>query len=62
MHINRDLWDGWTQDYEEVIIPPAKAIPPRATERLIPVSELDLLPRGCFPVRCSRFGDVALLD
>ncbi|KAH9940596.1 Sec63-domain-containing protein [Amylocystis lapponica] len=37
------------EDYEEVIIPPAKAVPPRLTERLIPVSELDPLAQGSFP-------------
>ncbi|KAJ7437833.1 Sec63 Brl domain-containing protein [Mycena galericulata] len=37
------------QDFEEVIIPPARPVPPRATERLIPVSELDPLARGSFP-------------
>ncbi|KAI0960008.1 hypothetical protein AcW1_004658 [Taiwanofungus camphoratus] len=37
------------EDYEEVIIPPAKAVAPRTTERLIPVSELDPLARGSFP-------------
>ena len=38
------------QEYEEVIIPPARPVPPRATERLIPVSELDDLAKPCFPV------------
>lgn len=38
------------QDYEEVVIPPAKTVPPRASERLVPVSELDALARGSFPV------------
>ena len=38
------------QEYEEVIIPPAKSIPPRAEERLIPVSELEELVKGCFTV------------
>ncbi|CDO68689.1 hypothetical protein BN946_scf184652.g16 [Trametes cinnabarina] len=37
------------QDYEEVVIPPAKAVPPRASERLISVSELDPLAKGSFP-------------
>ncbi|KAG6378847.1 Sec63-domain-containing protein [Boletus reticuloceps] len=37
------------EDYEEVVIPPAKAVPPRESERLIPVSELDELARGSFP-------------
>ncbi|KAI9000894.1 Sec63-domain-containing protein [Trametes punicea] len=37
------------EDYEEVVIPPAKTVPPRASERLIPVSELDPLARGSFP-------------
>ncbi|KAI9467219.1 Sec63-domain-containing protein [Lactarius psammicola] len=35
--------------YEEVVIPPAKKVPPRATERLIPVSELDDLAKRSFP-------------
>jgi antiviral helicase SLH1 len=38
------------QDYEEVIIPPAKAIPPRLNERLIRISELDPLVQGSFLV------------
>lgn len=38
------------QEYEEVIIPPAKPIPPKADERLIPVSELEELVKGCFTV------------
>lgn len=39
-----------TEDYyEEVVIPPAKTIPPRATERLIPVNKLDELAKRCFP-------------
>ncbi|KAH9938549.1 Sec63-domain-containing protein [Fomitopsis serialis] len=37
------------EDYEEVTIPPARAVAPRATERLITVSELDSLARGSFP-------------
>lgn len=41
------------KDYEEITIPPARATPPRATERLIPVSELDALAKGSFPV-CFR--------
>ncbi|KAI0335591.1 Sec63-domain-containing protein [Cubamyces sp. BRFM 1775] len=36
-------------DYEEVTIPPARTVPPRASERLIPVPELDPLARGSFP-------------
>ncbi|EIW61251.1 Sec63-domain-containing protein [Trametes versicolor FP-101664 SS1] len=38
-----------TEDYEEVTLPPAKTVPPRATERLIPVTELEPLARGSFP-------------
>ena len=38
------------QEYEEVIIPPARPVPPRLTERLVPIAELDGLARGCFPV------------
>lgn len=51
------LWSSFSQsasyslqDYEEVIIPPAKTVPPRESERLMPVSELDELARGSFPV------------
>ncbi|KAI0660865.1 Sec63-domain-containing protein [Cubamyces menziesii] len=36
-------------DYEEVTIPPARTVPPRASERLISVAELDPLARGSFP-------------
>lgn len=39
------------QDFEEVIVPPTKAVPPREAERLIPVSELPPLAKGSFPVR-----------
>ncbi|KAI0082569.1 Sec63-domain-containing protein [Panus rudis PR-1116 ss-1] len=39
----------YTEDYEEVTIPPARPVPPRASERLIPVSELDDLAKGSFP-------------
>jgi len=38
------------QEYEEVIVPPARPVPPRAEERLIPVSELEELVKGCFAV------------
>ncbi|KAI0049650.1 Sec63-domain-containing protein [Auriscalpium vulgare] len=37
------------ETYEEVVIPPAKAVPPRSTERLISVSELDHVAKGSFP-------------
>jgi hypothetical protein len=33
-----------------MIIPPARAVPPRAAECLIPITELDPLAGGCFPV------------
>ncbi|KAF8623442.1 hypothetical protein AX15_006384 [Amanita polypyramis BW_CC] len=36
------------EDYEEVTIPPAKPIPPKFNEKLIPISELDPLVRGSF--------------
>ncbi|KAF8165208.1 Sec63 Brl domain-containing protein [Crassisporium funariophilum] len=36
------------EEYEEVIIPPAKPIPPMTAERLISVSELDPLVKGSF--------------
>ncbi|TCD67667.1 hypothetical protein EIP91_012033 [Steccherinum ochraceum] len=39
----------YQEDYEEVTIPPATAVAPRATERLISVSELDPLAKGSFP-------------
>jgi len=39
------------QYYEEIVVPPPKAIPPRATERLVPIDELDDLARKSFPVR-----------
>jgi antiviral helicase SLH1 len=42
-----------SQEYEEVIVPPAKPVPPRVAERLIPVNELDPLARGSFPVSLS---------
>ncbi|KAJ8523515.1 hypothetical protein ONZ45_g38 [Pleurotus djamor] len=35
--------------YEEVVLPPAKPVPPKSTERLITVSELDPLVKGSFP-------------
>ncbi|KAG8829512.1 hypothetical protein FRC17_006484 [Serendipita sp. 399] len=35
-------------DYEEVTVPPAKTVPPRSTERLIPCSELPPLAKGSF--------------
>ncbi|TFK76028.1 Sec63-domain-containing protein [Pluteus cervinus] len=37
------------EDFEEVIIPPAKPVPPRASERLVLVNQLDNLAKGCFP-------------
>lgn len=39
------------QEYEEVIIPPARPVPPRVTEQLVPISKLDDLAKGSFPVR-----------
>ncbi|KAJ2920149.1 hypothetical protein MD484_g373, partial [Candolleomyces efflorescens] len=36
------------KEYEEVVIPPAKVVPPRATEHLVQIAELDPLARGCF--------------
>lgn len=38
------------QEYEEVTVPPARTVPPRDNERSIPVSELDDLAQGSFPV------------
>ncbi|KAJ3793124.1 Sec63-domain-containing protein [Lentinula aff. detonsa] len=37
------------EEYEEVIIPPSRPVPPKQTERLVPITELDALARGCFP-------------
>ncbi|KAL0949691.1 hypothetical protein HGRIS_009728 [Hohenbuehelia grisea] len=37
------------EEFEEVIIPPSKPVPPKSSERLISVSELDPLARGSFP-------------
>lgn len=39
------------QEYEEVTVPPANVVPPLHSERLIPVTELDALAKGSFPVR-----------
>ncbi|KAG5340976.1 hypothetical protein C0989_012350 [Termitomyces sp. Mn162] len=36
-------------EYEEVIVPPAKTVPPKASERLLPVSELEPLAKESFP-------------
>jgi hypothetical protein len=38
------------QGYEEVLLPPAKTIPPKLNERLVPVPELEPLAKGSFPV------------
>ncbi|EJD53558.1 Sec63-domain-containing protein [Auricularia subglabra TFB-10046 SS5] len=35
--------------YVEVVVPPAKTVPPRATERLIPIVDLDPICKGSFP-------------
>ncbi|TFY72750.1 hypothetical protein EVG20_g272 [Dentipellis fragilis] len=43
------------ETYEEVVIPPSKPVPPRVSERLITVAELDPLARGAFPVRHLPF-------
>ncbi|KAF5387927.1 hypothetical protein D9615_000311 [Tricholomella constricta] len=37
------------EEFEEVIIPPVKTVPPKASERLFSVEELDPLARECFP-------------
>ncbi|KAF9469005.1 Sec63 Brl domain-containing protein [Collybia nuda] len=37
------------ENYEEVIIPPARPVPPRVTECPIPIVKLDPLAKGCFP-------------
>ncbi|KAG6837982.1 hypothetical protein H0H93_008376 [Arthromyces matolae] len=36
-------------EFEEVIVPPAKTIPPKAGERLLPVNDLEPLARESFP-------------
>lgn len=36
------------EEYEEVTIPPAKAVPPRSNERLVRVTDLDGLAKGAF--------------
>ncbi|KAG8919044.1 hypothetical protein FRC00_011818, partial [Tulasnella sp. 408] len=43
---------------EEVTIPPSRPIPPKLDERLIPVAELDPLPRSSFPGKT----DIAMLS
>lgn len=40
------------QDWEEVVIPPARAVPPKETESPIQISSLDPLAKGSFPVSC----------
>ncbi|PIL37268.1 hypothetical protein GSI_00961 [Ganoderma sinense ZZ0214-1] len=37
------------EEYEEVTVPPARVVPPRASERLMLVTELDALAKGSFP-------------
>lgn len=37
------------EEFIEVTIPPAKTVPPRGNERLIPISSLDPLCKGSFP-------------
>ncbi|KAJ3573353.1 hypothetical protein NP233_g2488 [Leucocoprinus birnbaumii] len=37
------------EEYDEVVVPPARPVPPKSTERLVPISELDSLAKGCFP-------------
>lgn len=39
----------FNDDYDEVVVPPSRPVPPKETERLIPVTELDNLAKGCFP-------------
>ncbi|KAF9534180.1 Sec63 Brl domain-containing protein [Crepidotus variabilis] len=36
------------EEYEEVVVPPAKPLPPRNMERLLPIGDLDEIIRGCF--------------
>lgn len=50
------------QYYEEVIIPPAKPVPPRETERLISVSELDPLAKGSFLASVLSFSNMMRVD
>jgi hypothetical protein len=47
-----------SQEYEEVILPPSRVIPPRQSERLILVNELDELTRGSFPVCIPPFPSI----
>lgn len=39
-----------SKEYEEVIVPPARTVPPRETERPILISELESIAKGSFPV------------
>jgi hypothetical protein len=50
------------QQYQEVTIPPAKAVPPRLNERLIPVNELDILAGGCFPVCMVKVDATGIIE
>jgi hypothetical protein len=38
------------QYYEEFVVPPANTIPPRTSEKLISVGELDEIAKKSFPV------------
>ncbi|ODN73401.1 hypothetical protein L202_07927 [Cryptococcus amylolentus CBS 6039] len=40
---------SYTDIYEEVVIPPANAVPPKIWERPVKVADLPKLARGCFP-------------
>jgi len=37
------------EEYEEVVVPPARPTPPAETERFIPIEELPALVRNSFP-------------
>ena len=51
-----------SQEYEEVIIPPARPVPPRFAERLVLVNELDDICKPSFPVCHSEASLVFVLS
>lgn len=50
-YISRLVPLTFKQEYEEVVVPPLPAVPPRSTERQILIAQLDPLIRGSFTVR-----------
>lgn len=46
------------QTFEEVIIPPARQIPPKQSEKPVRIADLPPLARGCFPASRRSFFDV----